>query len=174
MELATTFRLFLAFCEQNDFPDRQLRPVVFALKSSSSASALDSALLRSDSIQCPFAGVGPEVRMRAASARGILGRGKIKPLLGCDFMELVNLLPEFCWLLLSAAFFGVGEYLSKKFAASPNLRMLLWVCSTSLLGTLAWLPAIVQTNRLSSTGTAWLLLSILATLASASGFITSV
>jgi drug/metabolite transporter (DMT)-like permease len=32
------------------------------------------------------------------------------------------------------------------------------------IGTLAWLPAIVQTNRLSSTGTAWLLLSILATL----------
>jgi drug/metabolite transporter (DMT)-like permease len=84
--------------------------------------------------------------------------------LGADFMALVNLLPEFCWLLLSAAFFAGGEYLSKKFAASPNLRMLLWVCSTYLLGTLAWLPAIVQTNRLSSTGTAWLLLSILATL----------
>ena len=79
-------------------------------------------------------------------------------------MTFVNLLPEFAWLLISAAFFAVGEYLSKKFAAGPNWRMLILVCSTYLLGTLAWLPAIVQTNRLSSTGIAWSLLSILATL----------
>ena len=74
-------------------------------------------------------------------------------------------LPPFLWLALSSAFFAVGEYLSKKFAIRPDAKGLLLVCAAYLLGTLAWLPAIVRTNQLASTGTAWLLLSMVATLA---------
>lgn len=78
-------------------------------------------------------------------------------------MNLCRSLPAFAWLSISAAFFAVGEYLSKKFADAPNWRMLVLVCFAYLLGTLAWLPAIVQKKVLSTTGTGWLLLSMLAT-----------
>jgi drug/metabolite transporter (DMT)-like permease len=81
------------------------------------------------------------------------------------WMSLSNLLPVFAWLLLSATFFAIGEYWSKRFAIQPNWKLLMLVCSTYLLGTLAWLPAIVRTKELSTTGTGWLLLSMLATLA---------
>jgi drug/metabolite transporter (DMT)-like permease len=80
------------------------------------------------------------------------------------FMNLANRLPTFLWLVLSAAFFAVGEYLSKKFALRPDWKGLFLVCSAYLLGTLTWLPAIVRTNQLASTATGWLLLSMLATL----------
>lgn len=78
--------------------------------------------------------------------------------------HLVTSLPAFLWLTVSAAFFAIGEYLSKKFAIHPDSKGLLLVCAAYLLGTLAWLPAIVRTNQLASTGTAWLLLSMIATL----------
>ena len=78
--------------------------------------------------------------------------------------NLVISLPAFFWLTLSAAFFAVGEYLSKKFAIHPDLNGVVFICAAYLLGTLAWLPAIVRTNQLASTGTAWLLLSMIATL----------
>jgi len=78
--------------------------------------------------------------------------------------NLPSLLPTAAWLLLSAVFFAVGEYLSKKFAIHPGWKTLALVCSAYLLGTLTWLPAIVRTNQLASTGTGWLLLSMLATL----------
>ena len=80
-----------------------------------------------------------------------------------SLVNLVMSLPAFFWLALSAAFFGVGEYLSKKFAIRPDWMGLLLVCAAYLLGTLAWLPAIVRTNQLASTGTGWLLLSMIAT-----------
>ena len=80
-------------------------------------------------------------------------------------MKIPSALPTFVWLLISAIFFAVGEYLSKKFAIQPGWKNLIMVCSAYLLGTLAWLPAIMKTNQLASTGTAWLLLSLMATLA---------
>jgi len=80
------------------------------------------------------------------------------------FMNFANRLPTFLWLVLSAAFFAVGEYLSKKFALRPDWRGLLMVSSAYLVGTLTWLPAITRTNQLATTGTGWLLLSMMATL----------
>jgi drug/metabolite transporter (DMT)-like permease len=79
-------------------------------------------------------------------------------------MSWINLLPTFVWLLVSALFFAAGEYVSKKFAAHPSWATLVLVCSIYLMGTLTWLPAIMQKNQLSTTGTGWLLLSMLATL----------
>lgn len=69
------------------------------------------------------------------------------------------------WLILSALFFAGGEFLSKKFAISPNLSWVILIILSYTLGTLAWLPAILQKNSLSIAGTIWSVLSLLATVA---------
>jgi hypothetical protein len=48
------------------------------------------------------------------------------------------------WLVLSAIFFAFGEYLSKKFALNPRFYYVVAVIVVYSLGTLAWLPAILQ------------------------------
>ena len=67
------------------------------------------------------------------------------------------------WLVLSALFFAVGEFLSKKFALDPKFSWVALILSAYILGTLAWLPAILQKNQLSIVGTIWSVLSLLAT-----------
>ncbi len=67
------------------------------------------------------------------------------------------------WLIVSALFFAVGEFLSKKFALDPKFFYVLLVILAYTLGTLAWLPAILQKNSLSIAGTIWSVLSLLAT-----------
>ncbi len=79
-------------------------------------------------------------------------------------MDIIFRIPAFAWLILSAIFFAAGEYLSKKFALEPGWKYMAAVLAAYIMGTLAWLPAIMQKNQLSTTGTAWLLLSIMATL----------
>lgn len=68
------------------------------------------------------------------------------------------------WLLLSVAFFGIGEYLSKKFAISPSINLILCIVPMYALGSLAWLPAIHRGKILSTVGTMWNLLSMVITL----------
>lgn len=67
------------------------------------------------------------------------------------------------WLVLSAVFFAAGEFLSKKFALNPKLSFFGFILGAYLLGTLAWLPAIMQKNSLSIAGTIWSVLSLFAT-----------
>ena len=67
------------------------------------------------------------------------------------------------WLIISALFFAVGEFLSKKFALSPRFIYVALILVAYILGTLAWLPAILQKNSLSIVGTMWSVLSLLAT-----------
>jgi len=67
------------------------------------------------------------------------------------------------WLVLSALFFAVGEFLSKKFALSPKVLYVVLILGAYTLGTLAWLPAILQKNSLSIAGTIWSVLSLFAT-----------
>ncbi len=67
------------------------------------------------------------------------------------------------WLVLSALFFAVGEFWSKKFAMNPKLSYVILVVIIYSLGTLAWLPAILQKNSLSIAGTIWSVLSLFAT-----------
>jgi multidrug transporter EmrE-like cation transporter len=68
------------------------------------------------------------------------------------------------WLILSALFFAAGEFFSKKFALNPKLNFVALILAAYILGTLAWLPAILQKNQLSIVGTIWSVLSLLATL----------
>jgi spermidine export protein MdtI len=68
------------------------------------------------------------------------------------------------WLVLSALFFAVGEFLSKKFALSPKSLYVILMLLVYSFGVLAWLPAILQKNTLSITGTIWSVLSLLTTI----------
>ena len=74
------------------------------------------------------------------------------------------MLITFFWLFLSVAFFGVGEYLSKKFALQPSFLLVCCILPMYSLGSLAWLPAIYRGQTLATVGTIWNLLSLLATL----------
>jgi multidrug transporter EmrE-like cation transporter len=67
------------------------------------------------------------------------------------------------WLVLSALFFAVGEFFSKKFALGPRFALVLLILLAYILGTLAWLPAILQKNSLSIAGTIWSVMSLFAT-----------
>jgi drug/metabolite transporter (DMT)-like permease len=58
-----------------------------------------------------------------------------------------------CWLFLSALFFGVGEYLSKKWSLNPSVLMAGSLILMYVFGTLAWLPAILKGQSLSIVGT---------------------
>jgi multidrug transporter EmrE-like cation transporter len=79
-------------------------------------------------------------------------------------MNIFYTIPAFAWLLLSVAFFATGEYFSKKFALGPSWKYVAMILAAYISGTLAWLPAILQKNQLSVTGTIWSVLSVLATI----------
>ena len=68
------------------------------------------------------------------------------------------------WLVISALFFAFGEFLSKKFALAPKWPYVILIIIIYSLGTLAWLPAIMQKNSLSIAGTIWSVMSLAATL----------
>ncbi len=67
------------------------------------------------------------------------------------------------WLLISAIFFAIGEFLSKKFATEPKINTIFTILFVYSIGTLAWLPAIMQKNQLSIVGVIWSVLSLLIT-----------
>lgn len=67
------------------------------------------------------------------------------------------------WLTLSALFFAGGEFFSKKFALNPRAIFVAYILLMYIIGTLAWLPAILQKNQLSIVGAIWSVLSLLAT-----------
>ena len=68
------------------------------------------------------------------------------------------------WLIISAFFFGVGEFLSKKFALNPKFSYVVLILIVYSLGVLCWLPAILQKNQLSIVGTMWSVFSLLSTI----------
>ena len=68
------------------------------------------------------------------------------------------------WLVASAIFFAVGEFLSKKFALNPKFLYIIVILVVYSFGVLAWLPAILQKNSLSIVGTMWSVLSLLTTI----------
>lgn len=67
------------------------------------------------------------------------------------------------WLILSAIFFAVCEFLSKKFAIQPKWSIFWIIIIVNTLAILVWLPAIMQKNQLSIVGVMWSVMSLLAT-----------
>ncbi len=68
------------------------------------------------------------------------------------------------WLIASAIFFAVGEFLSKKFALSPRIFYVVFILIVYCIAELLWLPAIMQKNQLSVVGTMWSVMGLLATI----------
>ncbi len=79
-------------------------------------------------------------------------------------MNLILSIPALAWLVLSALFFAFGEFLSKKFVLAPSGSYIILIIFIYSLGTLSWLPAILQKNQLSIVGAIWSVLSLLATI----------
>lgn len=77
---------------------------------------------------------------------------------------MIKGIPYIIWLLISALFFAVGEFLSKKFALNPKAVYVVFILVFYSLGVLTWLPAILQKNQLSIVGTIWSVLSLLTTI----------
>lgn len=80
------------------------------------------------------------------------------------FTAFVQAVPSFCWLLLSALFFGFGEYLSKRFASAPSWKLGIAVVVVDAIGVILWLPALFNRNQLSIVGVLWALLGATVTL----------
>lgn len=78
-------------------------------------------------------------------------------------MKFILSINYIIWLILSALFFAVGEFLSKKFALGPRTTYVIFILIAYSLGVLAWLPAILQKNSLSIVGTLWSVISLLTT-----------
>ena len=78
-------------------------------------------------------------------------------------MNFLFFFPYIAWLVLSALLFAFGEYLSKKFALAPSFSYVALIVFIYALGTLAWLPAILQKNQLSIVGAIWSVMSLVAT-----------
>lgn len=79
------------------------------------------------------------------------------------FFSMMHVVPSNLWLLLSALFFGCGEYLSKQWALAPSLRMGAAVVLVDAIGVLLWLPALYNRNLLSVVGVLWALLGAVIT-----------
>lgn len=78
-------------------------------------------------------------------------------------MKFLLYIPAIAWLLASAVFFAMGEYLSKRWGAHPSWSLTAIVVIVYALGTLSWLPALLHKNQLAIMGTIWLLLAVIAT-----------
>jgi len=80
-------------------------------------------------------------------------------------MSFVLGIPAILWLLVSVILFGFGEYFSKYWALHPDFWRAFWALLTYTLGTITWLPILLHKNHLSTMGTAWLALGVVATVA---------
>lgn len=79
------------------------------------------------------------------------------------FLNSLNCINYFWWLVISALFFAVGEFLSKKFALSPSWIYVGLILVAYGLGVMAWLPAMLQKNNLAIVGAIWSVMSLAAT-----------
>lgn len=64
------------------------------------------------------------------------------------------------WLWVSAVFFALGEYLSKKYALEPSWEKVAGILAAYLVSVILWLPAIRETKDLARTGAAWSVLGL--------------
>jgi multidrug transporter EmrE-like cation transporter len=65
----------------------------------------------------------------------------------------------YLWLTLSVMIFGVGEYLSKKWALNSSFGLAAIVVLPYMAGTWLWLPALKAGKNLSTVGIAWSIMS---------------
>ena len=78
-------------------------------------------------------------------------------------MKFIVSIHYLVWLLISAGFYGYGEYLSKKFALKPETGVLAVLLISYSFAVLTWLCALIQRNQIAVLGTLWATLCILTT-----------
>ena len=78
-------------------------------------------------------------------------------------MQIFTIIPFWIWIVLSAIFFALGEFFSKKFALNPGWTLFALFIIVDLVSAAAWLPAIFEKNQLSTTGVIWSIISVAAT-----------
>jgi len=78
-------------------------------------------------------------------------------------MNFLLSVPAIVWLLISSVFFAAGEFLSKKWSLTPNLKTTIFVLLAYAISSLIWLPSLLHKNQLATMGTIWSVLSIVAT-----------
>lgn len=79
-------------------------------------------------------------------------------------MNLLLIIPAIVWLLLSGLLNALGEYLSKTWGNNPSWRLVAMVAAAYALSSIVWPPAMLHKNKLSTMGTAWLLIATILTL----------
>jgi multidrug transporter EmrE-like cation transporter len=78
-------------------------------------------------------------------------------------MKFLGSVHYMVWLVISAIFFAVVEFFSKKFALSPKFSFIILIVVLDIFCVLTWLPVILQKNSLSIVGVMWSVLSLVAT-----------
>ena len=78
-------------------------------------------------------------------------------------MYFLEMIPFWVWIVISSIFFGLGEFLSKKFALNPGWALFLTFLIVDTISASAWIPAIFEKSQLSTTGVIWSIVSLLAT-----------
>lgn len=69
-------------------------------------------------------------------------------------MEFLLVVPTYAWLIISALFYAIGEYLSKAWSDSPSVSLVVLVVIAYSLCALSWLPALLHKHQLIIMGTA--------------------
>lgn len=70
----------------------------------------------------------------------------------------------YLWIILSALFFAMGEYLSKQWGIRPTVWLATLIVSVYALSSLLWLPSLLYKNEIAFMGRLWLLLATVASL----------
>jgi len=78
-------------------------------------------------------------------------------------MQIFTIIPFWIWITISAIFFALGEFFSKKFALNPGWVLFATFIIIDIISASTWLPAIFEKNQLSTTGVIWSIASVAAT-----------
>jgi multidrug transporter EmrE-like cation transporter len=78
-------------------------------------------------------------------------------------MQIFTAIPFWIWITVSAIFFALGEFFSKKFALNPGWTLFVLFIMIDFVSAATWLPAIFEKNQLSTTGVIWSIASVGAT-----------
>jgi len=78
-------------------------------------------------------------------------------------MAIFTVIPAWIWIAVSAIFFALGEFVSKKFALNPGWTLFITFLIVDIISASTWIPAIFEKNQLSITGVIWSVVSLIAT-----------
>ena len=78
-------------------------------------------------------------------------------------MAIFTFFPFWIWIIISAIFFALGEFVSKEFALNPGWTLFLLFLVVDIISATAWIPAIFEKSQLSITGVIWSVVALIVT-----------